>query len=63
MKSMSRIPGTPGKPIFGCRGRRKVSTAGGAVARKNTLPKFIDWAWRLEKTENIGELFPLLAIS
>src|SRR5881397_2932465 len=31
--------GTPGKPIFGCRGRRKVSTAGGAVARKNTLPK------------------------
>ena len=25
--------------------------------------KFIDWAWRLEQAENIGELFPLLAIS
>ena len=25
--------------------------------------KFIDWAWRLEHAENIGELFPLLAIS
>ena len=25
--------------------------------------KFIDWAWRLEQAENIGELFPLLTIS
>jgi 2-methylcitrate dehydratase len=25
--------------------------------------KFIDWAWRLEQAENIGELFPLLEIS
>ena len=25
--------------------------------------KFIDWAWRLEQVEDIGELFPLLAIS
>jgi 2-methylcitrate dehydratase len=25
--------------------------------------KFIDWAWRLERAENVGELFPLLAIS
>ena len=25
--------------------------------------KFIDWAWRLERVENIAELFPLLAIS
>lgn len=25
--------------------------------------KFIDWAWRLEQAENIGEIFPLLAIS
>ena len=25
--------------------------------------KFIDWAWRLERAESIGELYPLLAIS
>jgi 2-methylcitrate dehydratase len=25
--------------------------------------KFIDWAWRLERAENISEIFPLLAIS
>ena len=25
--------------------------------------KFIDWAWQLERVENVGELFPLLAIS
>jgi 2-methylcitrate dehydratase len=25
--------------------------------------KFIDWAWRLERAESIGELFPLLAVS
>jgi 2-methylcitrate dehydratase len=24
---------------------------------------FIDWAWRLEEADNIGEIFPLLAIS
>jgi 2-methylcitrate dehydratase len=24
---------------------------------------FIDWAWQLEQAENIGALFPLLAIS
>jgi 2-methylcitrate dehydratase len=25
--------------------------------------RFIDWAWRLEASKNIGEIFPLLAIS
>jgi hypothetical protein len=30
---------------------------------KTRCRKFIGWAWRLEKTENIDELFPLLAIS
>jgi len=30
---------------------------------KTRCRKFIDWAWRLEKAENIGELFPLLATS
>ena len=27
------------------------------------VEKFIDWAWRLEEAEDIGEIFPLLAIS
>jgi 2-methylcitrate dehydratase len=30
---------------------------------KTRCRKFIDWTWRLEKAENISELFPLLAIS
>jgi 2-methylcitrate dehydratase len=30
---------------------------------KTRCRNIIDWAWRLEKAENIGELFPLLAIS
>jgi hypothetical protein len=30
---------------------------------KTRCRKFIDWAWWLEKAENIDELFPLLAIS
>jgi len=56
--------GHPENPFSDAEVERKVSTVGGAVAiGKTRCRKFIDWAWRLEKAENIGELFPLLAIS
>jgi hypothetical protein len=63
MKSMSRIPGTPGKPILDAEVEEKFLRLAEPSLGKTRCRKFIDWAWWLEKTENIDELFPLLAIS
>jgi 2-methylcitrate dehydratase len=55
--------GHPGNPFSDAEVEEKFLRLADPSLGNARSRKVIDWAWRLEQAENIGELFPLLAIS